>query len=967
MRMKKKEAILTLKGHFKKQRKKFFAGGFLVIGLAVIILLNFAFGQINYLPNKFLGKFAVKNLTNLIEKFSIQAQIMPEFFFPNFPQRLMYATSEISAISEELVTLNEELLALTNECGCQFAQSQCQQIMTEGIPTDCKPGPIKIFGTPCALIGGGPDETDSTIGGKRAQISDLTMRLSSLQKLLQEEMDVALERQLETLRPEDAQILRDNLNKLLELSPQIEEVARDNMDLPDNCDVKKCSPQCQLGTTFGLEACAKFGEQKPNIMNFEAGVTLDDLKLGEVGTKNINLSLPEEIDMPDLPALPAITISIPDITLTCPTESRTITFQTPTPSLPESPTLTLGCPRYPNYSSYQCIPGQQTGEGNFKEFEWWSITFSWLSEQCQGLLQGEYGTPATACLDPEEVVPAIVNECDRQWNECGLPSCPLIPSICQDIGAPSGFSWKIPWVWQISREEAAIRNCQDLFTQEGETPPASCDSDAIGTTENKCDQIRDSGVEKPPEPCKLLPLFVGQLEAPPSGIIVGPDQSCPAQEIGDYPNTPMTGCSLAFPSIPTISFPKIIIPDIYLPSFSLGPFFSVKLPNFIFEDLVIPDIELCNLDECQFKFPYLSFKIPSLKIPEIKVPPVSLDIPGVPELKVEVAPIQYQSLYFNFPQLINLASLTTPELEMPSIPLPQPKLQMSFAGLDIDFLDLLLGLFKLPSNVCVSLDASFRILNIVYPDYIFSWPAFSRIPEIPFCKDARTFCQNANASIQEVTAKTDRIEDQINTVFQSEIQQQLDQLAIQINQEITSEIQAQLNTIADTINEALLAHLARYAPENVVYPNPIEMPGVWRVAGGLPCDKVPPLTIPMNDINISPKPLSSYAFFPDKIFIDWPPELEKFALINELGYELPTIPLSILSYLKEANIRLPGFQLSSPTLNTNLIGKGTSCISQPPSGGNPCPTGEIQANLEEIIRLEGEVDRTSQNITDVLE
>lgn len=1011
-KLKKKNNIFFLKKDSKKQLAVF-SVWILFTMLVAIIFVNSGLEGINKLSDKFLMKSGLQKITNLVvERFSALAEEAPQFFFPQFPKRLMYAVSDIYLDGQDLISLNEELLEFVNNCDCAFTQSQCKQVMASGQQTACNPGPIKTFGEPC------PDyiRVNDTQTKIQSDINNFTLKVAFVRQLLTEEMNSGLEEQLQTLRPEDAQALRDNLAKILELSPNIADLARNNIALPNECLATKCSPNCQQGASFTLQACLKadMGQQKPIEAKFGVGVTLDDLKLGKIGIKNINLSLPDKLQLSTLPQLPSIDISIPDITFSCPAETQALTFQTPSPSLPEAPTLTLGCPVYSGDSSYDCVGGGRERE---MEFEWYSQIISWLSEQCQQLpgMRDSYGFPTEinqVCFDidhPENIIQAITDKCEELWVGLLTPAMyNALPEVCRTIGKGTQYLglgvtqiliatitgwWDISTDYMLSLTAPGIieKECKDLFQSVGETPPSECNVDdyctveslglggrrydcyamvasinqSLQTTENKCDELAREESGEVPEPCKVLPLFLGQLENP--GTIVEPGESCPSQEIGDFPN-PVAGCSFSFPTIPKISFPKIIIPDIYLPSFSLPPFFSIKLPNFIFEDLIIPDIELCNLDDCQFKFPYLTFKVPSLKIPQVEVPAVRRDIPGLPSLEVKVAPIQFPPLRLQLPQLFNLLSLTTPELEMPSIALPQPKLQMSFKGLEVDLMELLLGLLDIPSvSVCISLEIKFIAINLVYPDYIFDWPAFPQIPEIPFCKSVNEFCQNANASIQEIKTKTSQIQNQVNTVFQSEIQQRLDLLGQIIEQALANSIQGQLDEIADRIQQAIINHLATNLPEYAVTPEGIPVPGVWPVERKVPCDKIPPLTMPGGDIITPTLSLSSLVYFPSEISIPWPESLKKLTLTNALDYDLPTIPLSNLSYSKEVNIRLPGLQRSSPSISFDLLENATACYSQQPSGGNPCPTGQIQSNLDGIRGIASELQQASQNIQDILE
>jgi len=1004
-----------------KKREVLFAAGLLTIILIITILFIVNFDERKQLTDKLLTKLGLQDISKLLSKKVVFGQEVPLFYFPQFPQRLIYLAGEIEVVSEELVTRNEELLTLIQGCDCQYAESHCQQVEL----TRCQSGPIGTFGDPCPARILEPDETQPTIGGTQSEINDLNLRLATLRELLKAEIEFGLEKQLLTLRPEDAQFIKDNSNRLLNLSSDIAEPVGKNLQLPDDCSVNKCTPNCELGTTFSLGACLGVAmEHKPMEVKFSAGVGLDDLKLGEVGIKNINLNLPETIEMPDLFELPSLTIEVPDITVKCPTEKQGFAFYPSSPQLPQPPTLTFGCPEYSSYSSYQCAGG---GKEREEQFEWYSQIISWLSEKCQELpgMRDAYGVPNEAgqlCFDidhPDNIIKVITDKCEELWVGLLTPAMYNgLPEACRMIGKGTQYLglevsqiliatitawWDISTDYMLSLTAPGIieNGCRDLFESVGEPPPAGCDVDAyctkedlgwgerrydcyanvasinqaLQTTENKCTELAQGESGDVPEPCKILPLFLGQLENP--GTIVEPGEDCPSQEIGDSP-IPMAGCSFGFPTIPKISFPKIIIPDIYLPSFSLPPFFYIKLPNFIFEDLVIPDIDLCDLDDCRFKFPNLRFKPPTLRIPDISLFG-QITIPAepgieVPPIEINIKPIKFRPLQFNFSQFINLSSLITPELEIPNISLPQPKLNFSFNGFEIDLLNLLLGLLQLPDipSACVSASLNLSPLYIVYPDRVFSWPVFPRIPEISFCKDVRQFCKNANASIQEITAKVSQIESQFNAVFQSQIQDKLDTLGRQINQTMTAEIQSWLNDIENEIARQFSQHLAGHAPESLMAPV-APMPGVWRVASQLPCEKIPPLTISLpphlKTFTIEPEPLEELfgEVWPDEISIPWPESLKKFTLSGDgLSYPLPDIPLSNLSYSKEIVERLPGLQLRAPTITLSPLQDATACYNKPPGGGNPCPTDDMATHLGEIEGMNGEIKQASQTIIDFL-
>lgn len=968
----------------------------------------------------------------------LSAQV-PLYFMPNFPTRIMYLASALDDISQESIKLNEQLTDLVSECNCQFTESLCKQIVTSGQPTACVP--IKSFGKPCSLVISG-EETDITIAGINQKINLAVMDISYFYKLLIAEKEAGLEKQLETLRKDpaagidDAQELREAIDKILNAVPDILSNMRSNLELPEQCSAINCTAKCGQGNSSDLSACISVsaaGKQKPTEITFGAKVSIgDEWKLGRIGINKINFNLPKEINIPELSELimPSFTISIPEITLECPTQSQEIVFQTLKPPLPKPPTLKLSCPEYKSYSDYQCSEGIHPGDERYRDFEWYLEVFSWLSEICVETIGGEdimkklqenqekYKESLRACLDPSKVANKLVQECNEQfaqWQPWPLPPKGIPPSdpICTYLvmeqpnereGRAREHCFKFfGWLDQTTKNEIVaylevkyginITNIpRDVCTKQKDF---NIIPNSFVTLRDSCDKYRDIKTdinpEDMPDQCKILAIFRSLLFFDPPYQIADADilemivqsQTCLKQEMSDFPATPISGCSIGAPSIPKIPLSKysIIIPDIKLPTFKIWPLFNIDLPSFIFEDLTFEDIELCNLDDCQFKFPNLYFEAPTLKIPTINVPPIKLDdIPGIPNIlgnpniEVSIEPIEFGSLNFDFSQFINLSSLVSPELELPQLSLPKPKLDFSFKGVEIDFLDLLLGLFKIPSySACYSVSMpSAPIIDISYPDYIFSWPAFPRIPEISYCATAREFCKNAKDSIQEIVNQADEIQKVVNDAVKAGIQTKLDAVEGIIQTKIESALQGALDDISKTIKSAINAHLAFHLPKTVTLP-PAPMPGVFPIGGGLSCEGIPPLTIPSSvipNIDIGEIKLSDYVSLPDTIIIPWPSGLKQISLPGDgLSYDLPTIPLSNLAYSKDITINLPGFQgLSLSTDFDWSLGNATDCISKPPTG-NACGSAvsDMDDKINEMKNIAAQFQEASQKIKNVLE
>lgn len=926
--------------------------------------------------------------------------------FPSFPQRIIYLTSEISKISEESMILNKELLNLIRKCDCKYARSNCKQVEILGL-IRCKAEEDKISGNVCPLKEAGPDETEPGINGLQLAINDLNIHFSLIQALLKEELDDGLKRQLEILESEEeAEILKKNLEDIQKLSNQMREITEKNRELPEQCDIDKCIPQCEYRADFKLKACIIPGQNKPIETEFEVGVKLEDLKIDLIKVENINLNLPKEIDLPDPPTIPGFKDNIKvKFTLACPTEkTQTLKLPLPKPRLPEPPVLKLSCPEDPKGSDYSCEPSSDQGEiEGFNELDWHFQIFSYLNGECLKVVKQDLTTLTNpikkekyekliqSCSEPERVISVITLECEKSWKWDSIKrkwvlSDPESQKICDQIGHLTKTPPMPP-----TRLQRQIEWCRKLFEERGEEPPDDCSSpfDNIPRIKKKCEEIKNKKEKEIPLSCKLLPLLSmppGKLELPPEMRISGKTRKCPAQKITDSPYFPIKGCKIGIPSFPKIKFPPIEIPDITgLPSFRLTlPFINfdlidIRLPNIIFEDLVFPEIDLCNLDECQYLFPDLEFKIPSLKIPEIIFPPRIIEIRDTDiKITIEIPSIKFPDLDFKFPQLLNLISFTLPEIEIPEIPsLPKPELIFKFKGIKIDLIGILIGLLveiKILPPSCH--DFNFKLIPIIWkpPDFYIRWPGFPEIPD--FCEDIRKFCKDAKKSINEVVAKVPEIQKKVNTIFENKIQKKLDDAAKKLNEEIAKEFSGKINSLYDAIKEEIYRHLPEHASGYVAPPSPIApMPGVWQVVKELSCDLIPPFTYSTSvPITIPEIPLRKYISeedWPDKIPIEWPEELKKITLTLEkhLKY-LPaatTIPLSKLSYTRKIPVKIPWLQLPHATIDFDFLKNPTACKGGPPKGGNPCPADEIRDNLKEIEKLNKEIEESAQKIENILD
>jgi hypothetical protein len=425
--------------------------------------------------------------------------------------------------------------------------------------------------------------------------------------------------------------------------------------------------------------------------------------------------------------------------------------------------------------------------------------------------------------------------------------------------------------------------------------------------------------------------------------------------------------------------------------------FHLKLPSLILEDLNFPCIELCNLNNCRDIFPQsLNFHFPTLSIPTVEIPAIPLGtVEGVEMPDLELDPIPFSHIPFPIFRLPSLADLIMPELDYSGINLPRPRINYSFAGIDFSaiwgyiatFIKNALGIPDF--SRCVSFTLKHIPYEKIFPDYIFSWGTFPEIPEIPYCQDVNEFCLKTKTKIAEVINKVKEIEKVFNELVQKEIQSKLSQAAPLIQKELEKSIQQKLEPIREEVRRQAEEQIRQGKKTIVIRIDNIEIPSL---------------------------DLDSITKIPTKIPISWPEDLLKIKLtcdenaynqcqeaikkecnqkcaekkVNRcnldylkcqlicqiknsekcvkeyahcLSYDLPTLPLSCLSYEKEFPIKGPGLQSTSFTAEMSRA----ECLRESPGGGNPCPTNEFQSNLEKVKSIKGEIEKTSQKIINILE
>lgn len=285
-----------------------------------------------------------------------------DYFFPRYPSRIKYIAGELDQTSHDLVFLNQKLKNLIQECDCKYAQSQCEQ---KGIAS--QPAEIEAIGEIC------PRRAE--INQTKEEIKNKTDQVSFLKELLKKEMETGLKAELKTLREDEAKQLEGDLNGLIASSEKINSPALINIEITGKDEYsapKNCKATCKSQTPSALNACIfnNVGEQSPIILKFSVGAALKELKLGEIGIKELGLNLPEKIELKGLGSIKNFKIPLPDLNISFPpTKSGdlgnlsfpSIVIHPPTPNIPILPSANFSCPKLKS-ALYQC---QNEGEKKY--------------------------------------------------------------------------------------------------------------------------------------------------------------------------------------------------------------------------------------------------------------------------------------------------------------------------------------------------------------------------------------------------------------------------------------------------------------------------------------------------------------------------------------------------------------------------------------------------------------------------
>ena len=901
-------------------------------------------------------------------------------FVPRYPQRLIYVAEEIQEASAYLTYLNKKLATLVNKCDFKNATSHVQRQTA----TSFKAGDPEAFGECC------PDRME--IEKTQNQIIIKINQLSYLHKLIQKEVDFGLDAELKTLRENEAHKLEINLNNLLsaidkDAVENIITVALENSDIIDDdrytVEKKgKANWGKDLITSFVL--CILPGEQKPIEMKFNVGVGIEDLDLGELRIEKFGLNLPETIKLSDIADFDDYVIPAPEISIDFPPVNKledlhidSIALQPSSVGVPGIAPTSFSCAQVKPQTKQNIVAGEDSD--HYIDVNWYLKTFSWLSEQCQTMpeLKNKIdptipetvaGAPNPFCFDQYNVHKSIVRACDQEWQEyydcleIGMGTCNKPVAFCLNLGMSGTLERHKAYQRECLNLDLGANCILDIFCDidenNCEATPQSIDR-VLNTLENKCIELKESRTEiESPVPCSFLPIFTQEFKEPDPGYFQD-TASVPSHPVSDSSGIKVgANCPVSASALPKLELPDIIIPDIQLPEFNFSPFLKVHLPNFIFEDLITPDLELCNLDGCKNLIPdiMVDFAFPNLRLPEIKIPPLLIDT-GLPEVTptLEINNLTMPSVQIPLPEF-NLTDFISPEFKLPEINMPGPKVTMAFAGLEIDMLNVILGLIQAYLEIpgfCISGQVVMIPLEFVFPDYYFSWPRFPEIPDLcnneyininDFCKDIKSALDFS--ALDEIA----KIQSSVNQAVQS-IQGFLDSIATKIETIITAELNGQLLSMREEIQKAINTNIGYAVIEN----------------GKI---KIPSFSVPLNDIVIPMDEVNAeLSKIPKEITIPWAAELnEGITLDPPIVQKLPTIPLGNLGYHKEFILKIPGFQLPSFSFDLTLAGY-LGFEGQPPSGesgDNPYPIGTINANVGKITSMNSTISIAAKNIVEVL-
>jgi len=303
---------------------------------------------------------------------------------------------------------------------------------------------------------------------------------------------------------------------------------------------------------------------------------------------------------------------------------------------------------------------------------------------------------------------------------------------------------------------------------------------------------------------------------------------------------------------------------------------------------------------------------------------------------------------------------------------------------------------------CLILRIPSVFLSIVFPDYYISFKQIPEIPEIPYCKDINGFCKDLKNSLGNngwlnkareveriVNEKISQVQEKIDesiTAVEGELQVQLNNIFGEYGDIIYKQIQKKLDEAGLSIQDYINSQTGILDLDQVPFPGVIPVEPDQEIQGSGEEKVKKCLPVPLPERNIILRFVSPEEFqrrtrkveregnnviiytpldIPDKIPIPWPDDLKEIPLNHPIGYDVPPIPLSKLSYYKTIPIKGPGFQPRS-----FLFSFGPSsgeCVSGSATGGNPVPLSQLESLLDRLKDLQTSFDSTSQTIKNILE
>ncbi|GEM_PF-1857582 len=483
------------------------------------------------------------------------------------------------------------------------------------------------------------------------------------------------------------------------------------------------------------------------------------------------------------------------------------------------------------------------------------------------------------------------------------------------------------------------------------------------TISNRCNDLKASSPSPP-----ACNLNEDNYDFSEEQKIENENISCGGETITNSPNQPW--CNDSIPSIPKIELPDFPGYEIELPDFVLFPLIDIQLPDFIIEELKTPDIELCNLNECQDIAPDITFNpqfpkiaAPIIEIPQFTAPKAQIqvqlpDVEGGGTAYIDVKMPEVRTTSFKAPSinlgnlqapgLDNLFSFAEPKLNVPQIDIPTPQINYYFEGPSLEItpgliIGTLLNVFNIdPTQYSFSfcldipglglldqLDLPF--IELVYEDYIFSWPAFPEIPELDFCSDINQFCATSTQKLEGMKEKIKKIEETIETLGQDTLGEKLEELSGVLSQKLEEKIEEKIGLLEDSLSQEIIITEDQYAK--------LETEGTIKI----PSQRINTPNITIDELKIEKN-------YPEEIPIPWDtidPDLQSMVLTDPIKYEISDIPLSILSWKKDVEINLPFLQEIDVEAKITT-GENQGCIRLDPRSSMDCSLNQKTNELKNI-------------------